>query len=123
MSAPPPRPTKTAAKPWLKGQTDDLASLANLDENILLDELKARYAEDKIYVSPFRHCLGSMSVNIAVLATATGSLLSSYMSLADETNPLLACLRACVDVCGRHSCCGESIQATPAIRSQGACTY
>jgi hypothetical protein len=50
MAAPPPRPVKGAAKPWLKGQTDDLASLASLDEAILLDELKVRYTEDKIYV-------------------------------------------------------------------------
>ncbi len=50
MAAPPARPTKGAAKPWLKGQTDDLASLANLDEVVLLEELKTRYNTDMIYV-------------------------------------------------------------------------
>ncbi len=44
-------------------QTDDLASLANLDETVLLEELRVRYDEDKIYtyvgdilvaVNPFR---------------------------------------------------------------------
>ena len=48
--AAPARPTKGAAKPWLKGQADDLASLANLDEVVLLEELKERYKTDKIYV-------------------------------------------------------------------------
>ena len=35
----------------LKGETDDLASLANLDEKILLAELHARYKTNTIYVS------------------------------------------------------------------------
>ena len=48
--AQPARPVKGAAKPWLKGQADDLASLPNLDETVLLEELKTRYTEDKIYV-------------------------------------------------------------------------
>ena len=48
--AQPARPPKGAAKPWLKGQADDLASMANLDETILLEELKQRYTDDKIYV-------------------------------------------------------------------------
>eukprot|EP00050_Salpingoeca_kvevrii_P001276 m.166339 g.166339 ORF g.166339 m.166339 type:complete len:982 (-) comp10335_c1_seq30:597-3542(-) len=48
MAAPPARPPK-GDKPWLKGQADDLASLANLDEAILLEELRVRYTEDKIY--------------------------------------------------------------------------
>jgi myosin heavy subunit len=30
---------------------DDLATLSQLDENILLNELKRRYVEKKIYVS------------------------------------------------------------------------
>eukprot|EP00051_Salpingoeca_urceolata_P023875 m.411732 g.411732 ORF g.411732 m.411732 type:complete len:1663 (-) comp20165_c1_seq2:63-5051(-) len=46
---PPPRPSKSGAKPWLKGQADDLASLANLDDDVLLEELRFRYAENKIY--------------------------------------------------------------------------
>jgi myosin heavy subunit len=50
MAAPPARPEKGAAKPWLKGQTDDLASLANLDDVVLLEELKTRYSAEKIYV-------------------------------------------------------------------------
>lgn len=50
MSAP-PRPGKIGAKPWLKGQVDDLASLANLDDAILLEELRTRYSDNKIYVS------------------------------------------------------------------------
>jgi len=37
-----------AARP---GETEDLASLTNLNEAILLDELKARYKKDDIYVS------------------------------------------------------------------------
>ena len=60
---PPPRPAKTGAKPWLKGQVDDLASLAQLDEAILLEELRVRYDSDNIYtyvgdilvaINPFR---------------------------------------------------------------------
>ena len=50
MSAP-PRPGNIGAKPWLKGQVDDLASLANLDDAILLEELRTRYSDNKIYVS------------------------------------------------------------------------
>lgn len=53
---PPPRPAKGASKPWLKGQADDLASLANLDETILLEELRYRYDEDKIYVRDIAIC-------------------------------------------------------------------
>ena len=34
-----------------RGETDDLASLAKLDEATLLEELKSRYTRDKIYVS------------------------------------------------------------------------
>ena len=34
-----------------RGSTDDLASLAKLDEPTLLRELKSRYTRDKIYVS------------------------------------------------------------------------
>ena len=33
------------------GATDDLASLAKLDENILLNELKVRFHKQNIYVS------------------------------------------------------------------------
>ena len=36
------------AKP---GDTEDLATLAKLDEDVLLDELQKRYENDKIYVS------------------------------------------------------------------------
>ena len=36
-----------AARP---GETEDLASLTHLNEAILLDELKARYKKDDIYV-------------------------------------------------------------------------
>ena len=50
VMAAPPRPGKVGAKPWLKGQVDDLASLANLDDAILLEELRTRYTENKIYV-------------------------------------------------------------------------
>ena len=32
------------------GETEDLASLTHLNEAILLDELKARYKKDDIYV-------------------------------------------------------------------------
>eukprot|EP00055_Hartaetosiga_balthica_P005827 m.17655 g.17655 ORF g.17655 m.17655 type:complete len:983 (-) comp4818_c1_seq1:285-3233(-) len=46
---PPPRPTKTGTKPWLKGDVDDLVSLSNLDEAILLEELHCRYDKKKIY--------------------------------------------------------------------------
>jgi len=42
------RKAAMAARP---GETEDLASLANLNEAILLDELKARYKKDDIYVS------------------------------------------------------------------------
>lgn len=35
---------------WVKGQTDDLASMAALDEHILLAELEERYKHDQIYV-------------------------------------------------------------------------
>ena len=34
-----------------RGETDDLASLAKLDETTLLEELKSRYTRDQIYVS------------------------------------------------------------------------
>jgi len=51
MAAPPSRPQKGGgSKPWLKGQVDDLSSLAQLDEAILLEELKTRYDQEKIYV-------------------------------------------------------------------------
>lgn len=33
------------------GSVDDLATLAQLDEKILLNELKVRYSKDNIYVS------------------------------------------------------------------------
>lgn len=33
------------------GATDNLAELSKLDEQIILDELRARYMQDKIYVS------------------------------------------------------------------------
>ena len=33
------------------GDTEDLATLSTLDEAILLDELKARYTQDRVYVS------------------------------------------------------------------------
>ena len=49
--AAPPRPPKGASKPWLKGQVDDLASLPTLDEETLLEELKCRYDDKRIYVS------------------------------------------------------------------------
>lgn len=32
------------------GDTQDLAGLSTLDESVLLEELKIRYAKDKIYV-------------------------------------------------------------------------
>lgn len=35
----------------IRGETDDLASLSRLDENILLEELRSRYSQDRIYVS------------------------------------------------------------------------
>lgn len=35
----------------VRGETDDLASLSRLDENILLEELRSRYSKDRIYVS------------------------------------------------------------------------
>ena len=34
-----------------EGEVEDLATLARLDEKVLLSELKARYNRDKIYVS------------------------------------------------------------------------
>ena len=41
----------------LRGETDDLATLSRLDENILLEELRSRYSKDRIYVSssPYAH--------------------------------------------------------------------
>ena len=36
------------------GKTDDLATLSNLDEAILLEELQRRYAQDRVYVSQYR---------------------------------------------------------------------
>ena len=33
--------------------TDDLATLPEISENIILEELKRRYSEDRIYVSPY----------------------------------------------------------------------
>lgn len=45
---PPPRPVKTAAAAWIKGEADDLASMAALDEQILLAEIGFRYQKDKI---------------------------------------------------------------------------
>ena len=45
---PPPRPVKTAASSWIKGEADDLASMAALDEQILLAEIGFRYQKDKI---------------------------------------------------------------------------
>ena len=41
-----------------RGETDDLASLAKLDEATLLEELKRRYTKDKIYVR-YRHNLST----------------------------------------------------------------
>lgn len=66
---PPPRPAKGASKPWLKGQADDLASLANLDETILLEELRYRYDEDKIYVRDIAIC-DVIVPSIAIAVTA-----------------------------------------------------
>ena len=38
------------------GEVEDLATLAKLDEKVLLEELKVRYGKDKIYVSsPMQH--------------------------------------------------------------------
>jgi myosin heavy subunit len=34
-----------------KGLNDDLVTLSNLDERIVLDELKKRYIQNQIYVS------------------------------------------------------------------------
>ena len=42
------------AKMAKRGETDDLATLASLDEAVLLQELKRRYEQDKIYVSLVR---------------------------------------------------------------------
>ena len=53
MAAPPARPVKAGGKPRLVGQMDDLAGLANLDEDILNEELMERYRKDVIYVSFF----------------------------------------------------------------------
>ena len=39
----------------LRGETDDLATLSRLDENILLEELRSRYSKDRIYVSLYAH--------------------------------------------------------------------
>ena len=39
--------------PEISQDTDDLASLPDLNEAIILKELKHRYAKDKIYVSFF----------------------------------------------------------------------
>ena len=39
----------------LRGDTDDLATLSRLDENILLEELRSRYSKDRIYVSSVLH--------------------------------------------------------------------
>lgn len=36
------------------GATEDLATLANLDGKVLLNELKVRYMDNNIYVS--KHC-------------------------------------------------------------------
>ena len=36
------------------GKNDDMATLASLDETVLLQELKRRYEQDKIYVSLVR---------------------------------------------------------------------
>ncbi len=36
-----------------EGEVEDLATLARLDETVLLKELKVRYSRDKIYVSCF----------------------------------------------------------------------
>ena len=47
-----------------RGKTDDLAALSRLDETILLEELRCRYAEDKIYVSPVCfHCYVNKQVS------------------------------------------------------------
>ena len=34
-----------------EGEVEDLATLARLDEKVLLNELKVRYNKDRIYVS------------------------------------------------------------------------
>ncbi len=38
-----------------KGEADDLAQLSKLDEATLLEELRFRYSQDKIYVSIAPH--------------------------------------------------------------------
>ena len=38
------------------GKVEDLATLAKLDDNVLLEELKIRYANNNIYVSIFTYC-------------------------------------------------------------------
>eukprot|EP00040_Diaphanoeca_grandis_P023132 m.125302 g.125302 ORF g.125302 m.125302 type:complete len:1062 (+) comp29125_c0_seq1:115-3300(+) len=48
MAAPPPRPAKGKTA-RIKGEADDLASMAALDETILLEELGYRFKQEKIY--------------------------------------------------------------------------
>ena len=48
------RRSENAMAARLRGDTDDLATLSRLDENILLEELRSRYSKDRIYVSSVR---------------------------------------------------------------------
>ena len=99
---PPPPPFHTS----LCMQTDDLASLANLDEPVLLEELRVRYDEDKIYTY-----VGDILV--AVNPFRTVALYSSEVRIV--TWPLTLLLRVsvsaflCLNIHAFRSCFQHSI--------------
>ena len=64
------------------GETEDLASLTHLNEAILLDELKARYKKDDIYVRIEQSCfVYVVKASIIYTLTRAGDLYADVMIL------------------------------------------
>ena len=83
------------------GQTQDLATLAQLDDSILLAHLRARYDDDTIYVS----LALSHAIHLPVVCVLANRC-SRYSPLP-------------IDICGRHPCGHQSVQAAANLLAQG----
>ena len=91
-----------AARP---GETEDLASLTHLNEAILLDELKARYKKDDIYVS-------IDNTRIPWIGNAHKNLLTFLVTVRQFVSVLFAYTPAAILVlvldCWLSNCVGKS---------------
>lgn len=65
---------------------DDLATLSQLDENTLLNELKRRYVEKKIYVSIGTEFLSSVRDCVSVTDIRVGLSTHSIFRKTSNTN-------------------------------------